>query len=178
VCGALKQPCTRVTRKVVKVVLAMPTAKRKHAKAQTEVVIPEKLYFRIGEVSELASLPTYVLRFWETEFSQLKPTKSSTGQRMYRRKDVEYVMQIRKLLYEDGFTIAGAREKLREELRLNRSQNQVPNPVLSTIEVASSEAGVETQASLTFMAPGNDGNGKEKLREVRQRLSEVLQLLS
>ncbi len=98
----------------------MPTAKRKHPKAQTEVVIPEKIYFRIGEVSELAKLPTYVLRFWETEFSQLKPTKSSTGQRMYRRKDVEYVMQIRKLLYEDGFTIAGAREKLREELRLNR----------------------------------------------------------
>ena len=96
----------------------MPTAKRKLAKAQTEVVIPEKIYFRIGEVSELAKLPTYVLRFWETEFSQLKPTKSSTGQRMYRRKDVEYVMQIRKLLYEDGFTIAGAREKLREGSRL------------------------------------------------------------
>ena len=105
---------------VAETVLTMPTAKRKHAKAQTEVVIPEKIYFRIGEVSELAKLPTYVLRFWETEFSQLRPTKSSTGQRMYRRKDVEYVMQIRKLLYEDGFTIAGAREKLREEMRSNR----------------------------------------------------------
>src|SRR5208282_6583969 len=104
----------------------MPATKRKRARAQAEVVIPEKLYFRIGEVSELAKLPTYVLRFWETEFPQLKPTKSSTGQRMYRRKDVEYVMQIRKLLYEDGFTIAGAREKLREEVRLNRLQDQAP----------------------------------------------------
>ena len=94
----------------------MPTAKRKHVVAQAEVVIPEKIYFRIGEVSALAKLPTYVLRFWETEFPQLRPTKSSTGQRMYRRKDVEFVMQIRKLLYEDGFTIAGARERLREEV--------------------------------------------------------------
>ena len=107
----------------------MPTAKRKHALAQAEVVIPEKIYFRIGEVSALAKLPTYVLRFWETEFPQLRPTKSSTGQRMYRRKDVEFVMQIRKLLYEDGFTIAGARERLREEARGHRSQNPSANPV-------------------------------------------------
>ena len=103
----------------------MSTAKRKRAKAQSEVVIPEKIYFRIGEVSELAELPTYVLRFWETEFAQLKPTKSSTGQRMYRRKDVEYVMQIRKLLYEDGFTIAGAREKLKEQMRSSRALNAI-----------------------------------------------------
>ena len=98
----------------------MPTAKRKQALAPAEVVIPEKIYFRIGEVSELAKLPTYVLRFWETEFTQLRPTKSSTGQRMYRRRDVEFVMQIRKLLYQDGFTIAGARERLREQVRSNR----------------------------------------------------------
>src|ERR1700692_187567 len=102
----------------------MPTAKRKQVLTQMEVVIPEKIYFRIGEVSSLAQLPTYVLRFWETEFPQLKPTKSSTGQRMYRRKEVEFVMQIRKLLYEDGFTIAGARERLREEARFIRSQRQ------------------------------------------------------
>jgi DNA-binding transcriptional MerR regulator len=157
----------------------MPTAKRKHAKALTEVIIPEKIYFRIGEVSELANLPTYVLRFWETEFSQLKPTKSSTGQRMYRRKDVEYVMQIRKLLYEDGFTIAGAREKLREELRLSRSQSQVPDPVVKSAGpavVVESHDG--SQGMLTFLAPVEGVHGKEKLREVRQRLSEVLELLS
>lgn len=143
----------------------MPTAKRKHPKAQTEVVIPEKIYFRIGEVSELAKLPTYVLRFWETEFSQLKPTKSSTGQRMYRRKDVEYVMQIRKLLYEDGFTIAGAREKLREELRLNRLPTQALN-----------EPGYEPQAALPFLAP--ESGVKEELRRLRQQLRDVLDLLS
>src|SRR2546422_7653228 len=83
----------------------------------TEVVIPEKLYFRIGEVAELCELPTYVLRFWETEFPQLRPTKSSTGQRMYRRRDVDHVLHIRKLLYQDGFTIARARQQLRVEAR-------------------------------------------------------------
>src|SRR5262245_66428563 len=89
----------------------------------SDVVIPEKLYFRIGEVSDLCRLPAYVLRFWETEFPQLKPVKSSTGQRMYRRKDVEAVLKIKQLLYEEGFTIAGARQQLRsrsEERRVGR----------------------------------------------------------
>jgi len=88
-------------------------ATRKHRSA--EVVIPDKLYFRIGEVARLCRLPAYVLRFWETEFPQLKPVKSSTGQRMYRRRDVESVLHIKKLLYEDGFTIAGARGQLKKK---------------------------------------------------------------
>jgi DNA-binding transcriptional MerR regulator len=157
----------------------MSLAKRKRAKAPMEVIIPEKIYFRIGEVSELAELPTYVLRFWETEFAQLKPTKSSTGQRMYRRKDVEYVMRIRKLLYEDGFTIAGAREKLREELRSHRAPAQplaaVPH------EAPRKESGRESlkdQATLPFLAPVSSAPNKEELRRVRQQLRAVLDLLS
>ena len=71
----------------------------KNGKA-SDIVIPEKLYFRIGEVARLCKLPAYVLRFWETEFPQLKPVKSSTGQRMYRHKDVESVLRIKTLLYE------------------------------------------------------------------------------
>lgn len=82
-----------------------------------EIVIPEKLYFRIGEVSRLCGLPTYVLRFWETEFPQLKPSKGSSGQRMYRRSDVENVLRVKKLLYDQGFTIAGARQQLRREVK-------------------------------------------------------------
>ena len=73
----------------------------------SEIIIPDKLYFRIGEVASLCRLPAYVLRFWETEFPQLKPVKSSTGQRMYRKRDVESVVRIKSLLYDDGFTIAG-----------------------------------------------------------------------
>src|SRR5438105_13837780 len=83
--------------------------------ASDEVIIPDRLYFRIGEVSRLCGLPSYVLRFWETEFPQLKPSKSNTGQRMYRRLDVENVLRIKKLLYDEGFTIRGARQKLLAE---------------------------------------------------------------
>ena len=93
------------------------------ASRKDEIVIPDKLYFRIGEVSTLCKLPAYVLRFWETEFPQLKPVKSSTGQRMYRRKEVETVLRIKQLLYEEGFTIAGARQQLRME-----SKTQAPLP--------------------------------------------------
>lgn len=93
-----------------------------------DVVIPDKLYFRIGDVAELCNLPAYVLRFWETEFPQLKPVKSSTGQRMYRRKDVENVLQIKKLLYEEGFTISGARQHLRIETKTQKKQAPLPFP--------------------------------------------------
>src|SRR5260370_41415945 len=82
-----------------------------------EVVIPDKLYFRIGEVSRLCGLPSYVLRFWETEFPQLKPSKGSTRQRMYRKLDVEKVLRRKKLMYDQDFTIAGARKQLRAEIK-------------------------------------------------------------
>src|SRR3954469_9318876 len=97
----------------------MPAASKRKSRVQkpagAEVVVPDKLYFRIGEVSKLCRLPAYVLRFWETEFPQLKPVKSSTGQRMYRQKDVESVVRIKTLLYDEGFTIAGARQQLRAD---------------------------------------------------------------
>ena len=113
-----------------------------------EVVIPDKLYFRIGEVSRLCGLPSYVLRFWETEFPQLKPSKGSTGQRMYRRLDVENVLRVKKLLYDQGFTIAGARQLLRAEVK--RKQNDLP-----------------------FIPPAS----RMELRQVRQGLREILGLL-
>jgi DNA-binding transcriptional MerR regulator len=97
----------------------------------TDIIVPDKLYFRIGEVSRLCRLPAYVLRFWETEFPQLKPIKSSTGQRMYRRKDVDAVLRIKKLLYEEGFTIAGARQQLRSESKTEKNQVPLPFPVQS-----------------------------------------------
>ena len=78
----------------------------------TDVAIPDKLYFRIGEVSELTRTKAFVLRYWETEFSLLRPVKGKSGHRLYRRKDVELIFQIRRLLYEKGFTIEGARRHL------------------------------------------------------------------
>src|SRR5579863_5917834 len=74
--------------------------------------IPDKLYFKIGEVSNLLTVEPYVLRFWETEFPKLAPKKTDKGQRMYRRKDVELLLQIKHLLYEKKFTIEGARQIL------------------------------------------------------------------
>lgn len=125
-------------------------ARTKAAKAKPdEIVIPDKLYFRIGEVAELCRLPAYVLRFWESEFSQLKPTKGSTGQRMYRRKDVETVLLIKRLLYDEGFTIAGARQHLKEH-KTTRDQTLLPFPV----------------------RPAGD------LKQIRQGLREILTILS
>ena len=74
--------------------------------------IPDKLYFRIGDVARLANIKPYVLRFWETEFPALGPKKSGTGHRLYRRKDVEMVLEIKRLLYQERFTIEGARKFL------------------------------------------------------------------
>jgi DNA-binding transcriptional MerR regulator len=79
--------------------------------------IPDKLYFRIGDVAKLCDVPAYVLRFWESEFPQLKPNKGGTGQRLYRRRDVEMALRIKKLLYDEGYTIPGARQMLKGEAR-------------------------------------------------------------
>src|SRR5438105_8946991 len=101
----------------------------------TDVVIPEKLYFRIGEVARLCRLPAYVLRFWESEFPQLRPVKSSTGQRMYRKRDVESVLRIKQLLYEQGFTISGARQQLRAETKSDKTQTAIPFPTQAAPEI-------------------------------------------
>lgn len=77
--------------------------------------IPEKAYFRIGEVARILGVKPYVLRYWESEFKAIRPQKSRSQQRLYRRRDVELLLRIKRLLYEERFTIAGARRKLREE---------------------------------------------------------------
>ncbi len=85
--------------------------------AQEPVVIPEKIYFKIGEVCELLDVQAHVLRYWETEFSMLSPQKNKSGQRSYRRRDVEIALRIKQLLYNEMFTIAGARKKLQQEIK-------------------------------------------------------------
>jgi len=133
--------------------MATSTAGKKSAKKTdtAQPVIPDKLYFRIGEVASLCRLPAYVLRFWETEFPQLKPVKGSTGQRMYRQRDVENVLRIKQLLYDEGFTIAGARQQLKAEAKPAKRQAGLPFPA---------------------------GNRKDGLKKVRQGLQEILGILS
>ena len=110
--------------------------------------IPDKLFFKIGEVCEIAGVEPYVLRFWETEFPQLKPVKSSTGQRMYRRKDVEAVLRIKKLLYDEGFTIAGARQQLRLEATTAKNQAPLPFPAQSASDLNRIRHGLEEILSM------------------------------
>jgi len=76
--------------------------------------VPDRLYFRIGEVSAITGIPPYVLRYWETEFPILQPRKSGGGQRLYRKRDVGMVLEIKKLLYQERYTVAGARRRLME----------------------------------------------------------------
>jgi DNA-binding transcriptional MerR regulator len=99
--------------------------------------IPDKLYFKIGEVAKLCAIQTYVLRFWESEFPQLRPTKSGTGQRLYRKRDVEMAMKIRRLLYEEGYTIPGARMAFQQESRNRHHEPEVQLELKGVAEAAS-----------------------------------------
>lgn len=88
------------------------------------VIIPDKFYFKIGEVAELLGLPTHVLRFWESEFKRIKPKRTSAGQRLYRKKDVQLILEIKQLLYEKKYTIPGAKNYLKD--RSARQHPQAP----------------------------------------------------
>jgi DNA-binding transcriptional MerR regulator len=113
--------------------------------------IPDKLYFKIGEVAGLLGVEPYVLRYWETEFTQLAPKKSGTGHRLYRRKDVELLLKIKHLLYEKRFTIEGARQSL---------QGSTKQGKLRPVKRAQQELFSD-----------------ERLPEIRRELAEILQLL-
>jgi DNA-binding transcriptional MerR regulator len=87
--------------------------------------IPDRLYFKIGDVARICAVETYVLRFWETQFPQLKPNKSGTGQRLYRRRDVELALRIKNLVHIEGYTLAGARQALQQ----SQAPRSVPQPL-------------------------------------------------
>ena len=125
---------------------------------QPRTEIPDKLYFRIGEVSRLAGIKPYVLRFWETEFSALGPKKSGKGHRLYRRKDVELVLEIKRLLYEKRYTIEGARKFLESRSRDGAGK-----------AAATAKPG-RSQGDLF-----SDRRGA--LEQIRKELTEILQLL-
>lgn len=154
-------------------------ARRKTHSSKTPVSIPDKLYFRIGDVSRLCSLPAYVLRFWETEFSQLKPNKGGTGQRLYRKRDVEMVLQIKHLLYDEGFTIAGARRLLAEK---RRSLPDSPQAFTDRPNAAESRAADRGPSRISKVAASKLPNpssiaGKPNIKELREEMRALLTLL-
>ncbi|HEY7554669.1 MAG TPA: MerR family transcriptional regulator [Candidatus Binatia bacterium] len=88
--------------------------------------LPDKIYFKIGEVSEILGVEPYVLRYWETEFEALKPSKAPSRHRLYKKRDVELLLDIKRLLYTEGFTIEGARKKLKETRKEEKHQLKLP----------------------------------------------------
>jgi DNA-binding transcriptional MerR regulator len=94
-----------------------------HKRATETVEIPDRLYFKIGDVARICGLETYVLRFWESQFPQLKPNKSGTGQRLYRRREVELVLEIKRLVHGEGYTLSGARHALELQNRKGGAQD-------------------------------------------------------
>jgi DNA-binding transcriptional MerR regulator len=124
--------------------------------------IPNKLFFKIGEVCEITDTQPYVLRYWESEFPALAPAKNSSGQRIYRRRDIETILRIKQLLYEEGFTIAGAKKRLEVEMAGRVDTPGPPPPA---------HLGDTPQPS----EPG--GTRSAALREVREQLREILTLL-
>jgi DNA-binding transcriptional MerR regulator len=114
------------------------------ATVEPQPEIPEKLYFRIGEVSRLVGVKPYVLRYWESEFPSLAPQKSGSGHRFYRRKDVELLLRIKQLLYEKRFTIEGARQYLEALPKPAKSAHQGRAPKAEQPTLFSSDpAGLE-----------------------------------
>ena len=118
--------------------------------------IPDKLYFRIGDVSRLAGIKPYVLRYWETEFPAISPKKSGTNQRLYRRKDVELILEIKHLLYEKRFTIEGARKTIESRPKA---------------AAAAKRASKDVKQTTLFGASGSD------LASIRDELQDILSLL-
>ena len=108
------------------------------------MAIPDKLYYRIGEVSELTRTKAFVLRYWETEFSSLRPVKGKSGHRLYRRKDVDLIFQIRRLLYQKGFTIEGARRYLASEGKNHVEQKSLFQPALNSASLKAIRQDVQT----------------------------------
>ena|SRR5208337_1333724 len=127
-----------------------PRARRSTDASSSEVFIPDRLYFRIGEVSKLTQTKSYVLRFWETEFPTLKPAKSKSGHRLYSREDVKAVLEIKRLLYGKGFTISGARKHLANNSRSEAGQRHLFLPTLDAAELRVIRH--ELQAILTILS--------------------------
>ncbi|MDH3494542.1 MAG: MerR family transcriptional regulator [Acidobacteriota bacterium] len=115
--------------------------------AQNAVIIPEKIFFKIGEVCDILDVQAHVLRYWETEFPMLSPQKNRSGQRTYRRRDVEMALRIKALLYEDLYTIAGAKKRLQKEIREGSRLKIVKteSEVVKEVEAASKEDSIESE---------------------------------
>jgi DNA-binding transcriptional MerR regulator len=165
--------------------------KSRAGRAQAHI-IPNKLYFRIGEVSDLIGVKPYVLRYWESEFPDIKPSKSKSGQRLYKRRDVELLLRIKELLYEERFTINGARKRLKDFGRADDREGAaeaLPDveeeieeegprqlDVFAMTETAPGDAEAP-QASGRGSRAGASREGSKTLLKIRRDLEELLAMM-
>src|SRR5215208_1203644 len=149
------------------------------------VSIPEKIYFKIGEVCELVDVQAHVLRYWETEFPMLSPQKNRSGQRSYRRRDVEISLRIKQLLYEEMFTIAGAKKKLQNEMR-ETTRLKVVHPEPRTEEYASTNGSqslfeddlvLDETEPVAARSQGLTPERRDALKSLAEQLLELRQML-
>ena len=142
--------------------------------APEPIAIPDKLYFRIGDVANLCDVPAYVLRFWETEFPQLKPNKGGTGQRLYRKRDVEMALRIKSLLYDQGYTIPGARQVFKSEAKAKESSDSVtqtaaPTPQPHVVDQPANDIGATIRM---------DAQYRDQISTLRDQLRSLASLLA
>lgn len=128
-------------------------------RAPESPTIPDRLYFKIGDVAKICEVETYVLRFWESQFPQLKPNKSGTGQRLYRRRDVEVALEIKQLVHGQGYTLAGARQAIEQTHRRE--------PAKPKLQVASDERSKHRESIAATV-----GHARAELREIVAMLGE------
>jgi len=146
------------------------------------VAIPEKLFFKIGEVCELAGVQAHVLRYWESEFPMLAPQKNRAGQRVYRKRDVEMALRIKELLYEDQYTIAGAKKRLTNELRgggklkVVGSENE-DQSVVEASAISETPAGVAASPNDGLSVARRSAEERKGLRQLATELRGLLALL-
>jgi DNA-binding transcriptional MerR regulator len=145
------------------------------------VAIPEKLFFKIGEVCELAGVQAHVLRYWESEFPMLAPQKNRAGQRVYRKRDVEIALRIKELLYEDQYTIAGAKKRLANDLRAGGKFRVITGDDAGKSEESSSPTAQPQAGTNAFAANSSSSTrtseDRKALRQVASELRELLSLL-
>lgn len=142
------------------------------------VIIPEKLFFKIGEVCQLAGVQAHVLRYWESEFPMLAPQKNRAGQRVYRKRDVEIALRIKELLYEDQYTIAGAKKRLANDLRAGGKLRVVSSDEPGEETESSTPRSTEVRRAAATSSPASrTAEDRKALRQVASELRELLSLL-
>lgn len=139
------------------------------------VAIPEKQYFKIGEVSEILDVEPYVLRYWESEFKILKPTRTRARQRLYHKRDLELLLEIKHLLYDEKFTIAGAKKRLQEMRKLEAAEKRSKKASKATEK---SKGRVNFPESISSAVPDvNRSDYREILMEIKKELKELRAIL-